>query len=233
MAKTATARTFRAVLLLAAAGAFQWLLWQAGSSAVVRAAGTVADPVRRSDASLTTAVVGDVAMGMVVVAGTWLVIATALTVVTQIAPAPVRRRCPSLAPRAWRRLVISLLGTGVLAIPGGGTGAAGAVDGRDVSSDRATTSGDSPLGALDGLPYPDRPSTARSAPPAQRPETRPSVVVRPGDSLWSLTAAAQPRATDAQVAQRWPRWYTANRESIGPDPDLLTPGTVLDPPGQP
>jgi hypothetical protein len=32
------------------------------------------------------------------------------------------------------------------------------------------------------------------------------------------------------VARTWPRWYAANRDAIGPDPDLLRPGTVLHPP---
>jgi nucleoid-associated protein YgaU len=60
------------------------------------------------------------------------------------------------------------------------------------------------------------------------------VVVRAGDSLWaiaeaSLRSAGRP-ATDQQVAQAWPRWWAANREAVGDDPDLLHPGTVLRPP---
>jgi nucleoid-associated protein YgaU len=61
------------------------------------------------------------------------------------------------------------------------------------------------------------------------------VVVRPGDSLWSLAEAALRRdgtgaPTTRQVAQAWPRWWAANREAVGDDPDLLLPGTVLRPP---
>lgn len=54
------------------------------------------------------------------------------------------------------------------------------------------------------------------------------VVVRPGDSLWSI--AAQELGADASaeaVAARWPQWYAANRDVIGPDPDLILPGQVL------
>ena len=60
------------------------------------------------------------------------------------------------------------------------------------------------------------------------------MVVRPGDSLWSIAetslrrTGAQP--SDRQVALAWPRWWAANREAVGDDPDLLLPGTVLRPP---
>ncbi|WP_425600034.1 hypothetical protein [Ornithinimicrobium sufpigmenti] len=29
------------------------------------------------------------------------------------------------------------------------------------------------------------------------------------------------------IAEEWPRWYAANRELIGPDPDLILPGQEL------
>lgn len=55
-----------------------------------------------------------------------------------------------------------------------------------------------------------------------------TVVVGTGDSLWLIAARmAGPGASDAQIAHDWPRWYQANREAIGPDPDLLQIGTVL------
>jgi hypothetical protein len=59
------------------------------------------------------------------------------------------------------------------------------------------------------------------------------VVVRRGDSLWSITARhLGPGASDAEVAAEWPRWWQANRSVIGPDPDLLLPGMRLRPPRQ-
>jgi nucleoid-associated protein YgaU len=225
---TALAR-LRAFPLLVATGTTQWLLWQAGSSAAVRAAATVRDPVRRVDPLLTGQLVADLAMTLVLVAGTWLVVVTLVTVVDQIVPGPSRWRCPTLAPKAWRRLVITLLGTGVLAVPVLVTGTTNAMDSRDAESARE----DTPFGALHGLRYLDRPTTARPAPSDPTPPARPAVVVRPGDSLWSLAAAADPGATTAQVARRWPRWYAANRAVIGPDPDLLIPGTVLITPRHP
>ncbi|MDQ3627463.1 MAG: hypothetical protein M3419_01330 [Actinomycetota bacterium] len=248
MTNTLTIARLRALPVLLAAGTVQWLLWQAGSRAVVRAVQTVQDPVRRIDASLTGQLVVDAAMTLVLVAGTWLVVATVMTVVHQTAPASVRRRCPTLAPMAVRRLVMGVLGTGVLAIPAVVTGTASATDGAchgdhrifgdrsfgDWSSgDRGRAHGDRPLSALDELPYPDRPATVRTATSEPTSAADDPIVVRPGDSLWSLAAAADPAATNAQIAKQWPRWYVANREVIGPDPDLLFPGHVLHPPGRP
>ncbi|NEA30960.1 LysM peptidoglycan-binding domain-containing protein [Streptomyces sp. SID13031] len=58
-----------------------------------------------------------------------------------------------------------------------------------------------------------------------------SQVVKRGDSLWSIAAAELgPHATDEAIAARWPQWYSANRQLIGPDPDLIHPGQVLKPP---
>ena len=49
-----------------------------------------------------------------------------------------------------------------------------------------------------------------------------------GDTLWSIAARRLGEgATDAEVAAAWPRWYAANRDVVGPDPDLLLPGQVL------
>jgi nucleoid-associated protein YgaU len=57
------------------------------------------------------------------------------------------------------------------------------------------------------------------------------VVVQPGDSLWSIAARAlSPSASDRQVAQAWPRWWSANRAVLGADPDLIYPGTQLSAP---
>lgn len=54
------------------------------------------------------------------------------------------------------------------------------------------------------------------------------VVVKRGDSLWSIVAAALgPYSTDVDVAEAWPGWYRANRETIGADPNLILPGQVL------
>lgn len=54
------------------------------------------------------------------------------------------------------------------------------------------------------------------------------VVVKRGDSLWSIVAVALgPYSTDVDVAMAWPAWYLANRETIGADPNLILPGQVF------
>lgn len=91
---------------------------------------------------------------------------------------------------------------------------------------------------LTGLPFPDRAITGPS--PARQPSTAVAkqslrghgfsrhVVVRKGDSLWSIAAAHLPAdASDAEVATAWHLIYERNREAIGHDPDLLIPGQHL------
>ena len=57
------------------------------------------------------------------------------------------------------------------------------------------------------------------------------LVVRPGDSLWSLAARRLgPGASTTAIAAEWPRLYAFNRAAIGPDPNLIHPGQRLTPP---
>jgi hypothetical protein len=54
------------------------------------------------------------------------------------------------------------------------------------------------------------------------------VVVRPGDTLWTISAEALGAdATPQQIASEAERIYALNRDQIGPDPDLLFPGQEL------
>ncbi|MDX6375444.1 MAG: hypothetical protein QOD98_4432 [Nocardioidaceae bacterium] len=82
----------------------------------------------------------------------------------------------------------------------------------------AGTDGSDPLS---GLPLPER-----AEGPAQ--PRHPTVVVRPGDTLWGLAERDLPTpATDRRVTSRWHAVYRRNRGVIGPDPDLIRPGQVL------
>jgi len=59
-----------------------------------------------------------------------------------------------------------------------------------------------------------------------------------GECLWRIAEGGLLRLgrdpTDAQVAQAVDRWWSVNRDVIGPDPDLIRPGQVLLlPPGTP
>ena len=53
------------------------------------------------------------------------------------------------------------------------------------------------------------------------------VVVRRGDSLWSLVGRQLHTDDAAVIAAEWPRWYAHNRHLIGADPDLLQVGQIL------
>ena len=58
---------------------------------------------------------------------------------------------------------------------------------------------------------------------------RPRVVtVAAGDTLWDIAGVRLgPDATVADIAAEWPRWFVANRQVIGDDPDLIYPGERL------
>lgn len=81
----------------------------------------------------------------------------------------------------------------------------------------------------------DEPSTSTEAPsePSASAEApnEPAAgdyVVEPGDTLWAIAAAHLDSAAPAtRIATAWPQWYEANRAAIGPEPDLILPGTVL------
>ncbi|HJR24913.1 MAG TPA: LysM peptidoglycan-binding domain-containing protein, partial [Acidimicrobiales bacterium] len=77
-----------------------------------------------------------------------------------------------------------------------------------------------------GLTLPDRVavSSGLEAPSRHRHE----VTVEPGDSLWHVAERLLgPAATDRAVAREWREIYALNRDRLGPDPDLIFPGTVL------
>ena len=61
------------------------------------------------------------------------------------------------------------------------------------------------------------------------PASTRTVVVHPGDSLWSISDdLLGPGASDpAQIAAAWPLLHDTNRDVIGDDPDQLRPGQQL------
>jgi nucleoid-associated protein YgaU len=87
---------------------------------------------------------------------------------------------------------------------------------------------------------PDWPDAPAGPPPPGLPAATDRVVLR-GDCLWDIAEAwlaAAPGAgdaagtgpTDAQVLAAVRAWWQTNAAVIGPDPDLLLPGQVLNPP---
>lgn len=90
-------------------------------------------------------------------------------------------------------------------------------------------------------PSPSRPTrsqasaTAEQKSPASRPVSQPANpaggrthIVRPGESLWSITVAhLGPHAAISDVAAAWPRLFELNRSVIGSNPRLVLPGQRL------
>jgi nucleoid-associated protein YgaU len=82
---------------------------------------------------------------------------------------------------------------------------------------------------VDGLRLPDRPLVAGIEPVAKQS----TVVVQSGDTLWAIARARLGSSADvAATAHEVDRWYAANREAIGGDPNLIHPGQLLDPPSK-
>ena len=74
---------------------------------------------------------------------------------------------------------------------------------------------------LTGLPLPER-----AVGPAHATDR--VVTIRRGDTLWALAAAElPPRASKAEITDRWRAIYRRNRGVIGADPDLIRPGQLL------
>ena len=77
---------------------------------------------------------------------------------------------------------------------------------------------------LAGLRLPERvavsPAAVASAQPVRMPAET-AVEVAPGDTLWDIAA----RRLDAGAS--WPTIYALNRDVIGPDPAMITPGQRL------
>jgi resuscitation-promoting factor RpfA len=81
-----------------------------------------------------------------------------------------------------------------------------------------------------GLRLPERAAVTRRPGPARSLPApgAATVVVAPGDTLWSIAAhGLPPDVADAVVVERWQAIYAANRGRIGPEPDLIVPGLLL------
>lgn len=102
----------------------------------------------------------------------------------------------------------------------------------DVPGEAAPRAGPSASpGASPSAPEsPDRRRVASGSPtptPTGHPRHAP-VEVRPGDSLWLIAERLLPAgAGNGHITVAWHRLHAANRAAIGPDPDLVLPGTRL------
>lgn len=79
-----------------------------------------------------------------------------------------------------------------------------------------------------------RSESETAAPPRCRlfpracPMRSPHHVVMPGESLWTIAARWLDTTDPRRIAPFWPRIYRLNQALIGPDPDLIRPGQVLE-----
>ena len=159
------------------------------------------------------------------VAGVVLAAGGALTVLTAPRdPRAVRepgigslalRAARSMSPTWWRRGLLTCCGLSLSAVPVAATaGPVGPTSAGECPPRCETT--------VAGLPMPEL--------PAARDTYR--VLVQPGDTLWHIAAAHLPAAsTTARIARDVDWIHSANRAAIGPDPDLIFPGTHLTIPG--
>ena len=96
-----------------------------------------------------------------------------------------------------------------------------------------------PSPARPPAPDPAEPGPGPTRPPGPEPTetapeaTRPAAVrytVAVGDTLWDIAAAhlAPGERTVPNIHRYWRQVYQTNRSTIGPDPDLIHPGTRLD-----
>jgi hypothetical protein len=81
-------------------------------------------------------------------------------------------------------------------------------------------------------PEPQQPDPTRAtAPPID--DDPAGVIVRSGDSLWSIAAHhLPPDSADSDIDSAWRAWYLRNQQVIGDNPDLIQPGQPLLPPTQ-
>lgn len=193
------------VVTALAAGAAAWLAPVAAS--LPAAAGG------RSETDFAVALVAlCAAVGLVALA--WLWVLTGLVVTAALRGRTHRVRA---VPPVVRRAVLAACG---VALTGGLAAAPATATPGHPHQDLG------PQAAMTRLPLPERAVAAPTASPAASPAGM--VVVRPGDTLWAIARRSLPaHATDADIDARWHRIHAANRDVIGPDPDLIRPAQRL------
>lgn len=222
-----------------------------GASALLAwASSAVATAVRAPGPAPLDAAVGVAAAAAAWLVLTWLVLTTILalatTVLTGTAPRLPRlqRLADRVTPALVRRAAAAALGAGLtgVSLAGGPLAYAGTSPRPAAATAVVVPALDRPADLLPGW-TPDRPVTRHTARTPSRVHlvtntahagraVADEVVVRRGDTLWDIAARhLGPEATAAEVATEWPRWHRANRDLIGPQPDLILPGQRLRPPG--
>ncbi|GAA1341864.1 LysM peptidoglycan-binding domain-containing protein [Arthrobacter roseus] len=161
----------------------------------------------------------------------------------------MHRIAAAAAPDYMKRIAVAVLGFNLIAIPAAtasGTSAPASVTATSYSAD-------APALSPEWTDTQREVSTVQDVTPQWKPTKQSAqggllvkqqraedsrqqheVTVKPGDCLWTLAATQLgPAATDKQIADQWQLWYTANRDLVGPNPDVLLPGIVLTSPPLP
>lgn len=195
--------------------------------------GLLSGPTSAGLASFERLLVQGSALAVVLCAGWWWVVTTVVVLEALVGTTRDRSSRARGVPAPVRRWVLAACGVAVLS---GGLSPAHATPGSVHRDDRPRDG----VVTLDGLPLPERPSGSLVAPAARRPDRVPrevepaEVVVRPGDSLWTIAATALgPGADSATVTAYWQRIHLLNRRVVGTDPDVIRPGQHLALPGRP
>lgn len=226
------------LLLLVSAGVIGIArLAEPGVADVVGTAGGRAN----DDVSLARIVV-DAASCLADAAAVSVLVSTLLVVAAASTPsAIVHRTALRAVPAALLRIIVPLCGLALVAQSETSFATSTTTDHTRVTT--ACTAGEtvSDLSArLDGLPFPDLPVSVRPnrtrrdrrAAPRRRLRIDGNAprgyVVRPGDSLWSIGKGDLPAdASATRVIGAIEMLERANPKGIGPDPDLIYPGTLL------
>ncbi len=174
---------------------------------------------------------------------TSLILAFVAGLLARSANKRMQRIAAAAAPEYMKRIAVAVLGFNLIAVP-----AATASETSAPSTVTSTNySNDAPALSPDWTDTQLQTPTVEEVTPQWKPTQHPAqggllvkqqraedprqhheIAVKPGDCLWSLAATQLgPAATDKQVADQWQRWYSVNRDLVGPDPDVLLPGTLL------
>jgi nucleoid-associated protein YgaU len=205
-----------------------WLLSTGVTVLLGRATSRVAGTGVTLDAHVAT-----VALTLGTLAAAILTLGTTLLAVGATARAAGRRwhaveaAAARLTPRLLRRALVVGLGAGLSGLAAPALADTPPALGWQVTEETSTAPGITEEAAAGRTAAGSATAVAdvHAAHPAGEPRT---VVVRPGDCLWSIAAAHLPAgAADAEIARAWPAWYAANAATIGTDPDLLLPGQRL------
>jgi nucleoid-associated protein YgaU len=186
----------------------------------------------------------------------WLGLGMTLSALSAL-PGALGQDCSALAdrlaPAAARKIVAFVLGTTLTAalVPGTAVARTGLEAPRpglvvaaqiafgglaDAAPDASFRLVSDAVPAVDGAPPPSWSPERHSSPqrrmsPERRASPTDGVAVRRGDTLWSIAAHhLGPAATSADIDGEWHRWFAANREVIGDDPNLIVPGQLLSTP---